>query len=410
MEIQKLIEQANRLLIEARYSSSRIYTYNWLWKKGILAYMLSRGLLDYEESIGNDFVLTCHDGFSVTLHHRDIVKSVDVLTRVLLNNNLGGRMHCAVQFPLRGEIGEAANQYLDFLKSRRINEKKTLQRYKKSISNFIEYLLENGINNLSGITEEAITQYVESREHQRKEYIDNTRRFLSFLFRKKVLSRDFSRMLSSLGNRFKRTKVPSFYSQDEVRKIEQSISLSNNVGKRNYAMVLLCSRLGLRVSDVSNLSFNNIDWENNKIALVQYKTGNPLTLPLLSVVGNAIIDYLRYARPKSMSEKVFLSCRPPYRELDGGAVHSAILTVFMSSGIDFGDRHRGGHALRFSLAQRMLDKSTPIPIISETLGHSKADTTRTYIRIDLSHMLECVLEVPEPKDYFYMQKGGWLYD
>jgi len=329
---------------------------------------------------------------------------------VLLNNNLGGRMHCAVQFPLRGEIGEAANQYLDFLKSRRINEKKTLQRYKKSISNFIEYLLENGINNLSGITEEIITQYVESREHQRKEYIDNTRRFLSFLFREKVLSRDFSRMLSSLGNRFKRTKVPSFYSQDEVRKVEQSISLSNNVGKRNYAMVLLCSRLGLRVSDVSNLSFSNIDWENNKIALVQYKTGNPLTLPLLSVVGNAIIDYLRYARPKSMSEKVFLSCRPPYRELDGGAVHSAILTVFMSSGIDFGDRHRGGHALRFSLAQRMLDKSTPIPIISETLGHSKADTTRTYIRIDLSHMLECVLKVPEPKDYFYMQKGGWLYD
>jgi integrase len=161
---------------------------------------------------------------------------------------------------------------------------------------------------------------------------------------------------------------------------------------------------------VSNLSFSNIDWENNEISIVQYKTGNPLTLPLLSIVGNAIIDYLRYARPKSMSDKVFLSCRPPYRELDGGAVHSAILTVFKSSGIDFRDRHRGGHALRFSLAQRMLDKSTPIPIISETLGHSETDTTRTYVRIDLSHMLECVLEVPEPKDYFYMQKGGWLYD
>ena len=63
-------------------------------------------------------------------------------------------------------------------------------------------------------------------------------------------------------------------------------------------MVILCSRMGLRVSDVANLSFENIDWENNIVSLVQYKTGNPLSLPLLPIVGNAIIDYLRYARPK----------------------------------------------------------------------------------------------------------------
>lgn len=410
MEIQKLIEQTNQLLTEARYSSSRIYTYNWLWKKGILAYMLSRDLVVYDEVVGKSFVLTCHDGFSVTFHHRDIIKSIDVLTSVLLNNDLGGRIHCAVQYPLKGEIGKAANQYLDFLKSRRINEKKTLQRYKKSISNFIEYLLENGIENLPGITEEAIIKYIESREHQQKEYIDNTRRFLSFMFHNNSLAKDYSYVLNSLGKRFKRVKAPSFYSPDEVRKVEQSISRSHNVGKRNYAMVLLCSRLGLRVSDVANLSFSNIDWENNEISLLQYKTGNPLILPLLPIVGNAIIDYLQYARPKSISDKVFLSCRSPYSQVDGGAVHGAILAIFKSSGIDFKDRHRGGHALRFSLAQRMLDKSTPIPVISETLGHSDIDMTRTYVRIDLSHMLECVLETPEPEDYFYMQKGGWFYE
>ena len=143
---------------------------------------------------------------------------------------------------------------------------------------------------------------------------------------------------------------------------------------------------------------------------MQYKTGNPLTLPLLSIIGNAIIDYLRYARPKSVSDKVFLSCRAPYAALNGGSVHGAIQAIFKSSGIELEDRHHGGHALRFSLAQRMLDKSTPIPIISETLGHSEVDTTRTYVRIDLSHMLGCVLDVPESKDHFYTQKGGWFYD
>ncbi|WP_374166090.1 tyrosine-type recombinase/integrase [Arcticibacter sp. MXS-1] len=410
MEIKKLIERTNQLLKEARYSSSRIYTYNWLWKKGILGYMFSRGLVDYDQNVGYEYMLTCHDDFNVTFHHRDLVKSIDVLTNVLLNNNLGGRIHSAVKYPLRGDIGDAANQYLDFLKSRRLNEKRTLQRYKKTMSNFIEYLFGIGIDNLSGITEEAIIRYIESRQHQQKEYIDTTRRFLSFLFHNNVIAKDYSYLLKLLGKKARCVKAPSFYAPDEVQKIERSISRSNNVGKRNYAMVLLCSRLGLRVSDVANLSFRNIDWENNKIALVQYKTGNPLTLPLLPIVGNAIIEYLRYARPKSMSDKIFLSCRPPYGELNGGAVHSAILIAFKSSGIEFGDRHHGGHALRFSLAQRMLDKSTPIPIISETLGHSELDTTGTYVRIDLSHMLGCVLDVPESKDCFYMQRGGWFYD
>lgn len=410
MEIQKLIERATQLLKETRYSSSRIDTYNWLWKKGILAYMFSKGLVEYDENVGNEFTLTCHDGYNVTFHHRDLIKSIDVLTNVLLNNNIGGRMHRAVHYPIRGEIGDAANQYLDFLKSRRINEKKTLQRYKKTMSNFIEYLFEIGIDNPFGITEEAIIKYIESREHQQKEYIDTTRRFLSFLFHKNVISKDYSYLLKSLGKRFKHVKIPSFYAPDEVLKVEQSISRSSNVGKRNYAMVLLCSRVGLRVSDVANLNFSNVDWENNKINLIQYKTGNPLTVPLLPIVGNAIIDYLRYARPKSMSDKVFLSCRAPYEELNGGSVHGAIGVVFKYSKIEFENRHHGGHALRFSLAQRMLDKSIPIPIISETLGHSELDSTRNYVRIDLLHMLRCVLDVPESQDNFYTQRGGVFYD
>ncbi|MFC3560242.1 winged helix-turn-helix transcriptional regulator [Pedobacter jamesrossensis] len=176
MKIQNLIERANHLLKEARYSSSRIYIYNWLWKKGILEFMNSKGLVDYDENVGNEYMLTCHDGYGVTFRHRDLIKSIELLTNVLLNDNLGGRIHHAVPYPLRGDIGKAANQYLDFLISQRISEKKTLPRYKKTISNFIEYLFEIGIENLLGITEEAIVKYIESREHQKKEYVDTISR------------------------------------------------------------------------------------------------------------------------------------------------------------------------------------------------------------------------------------------
>lgn len=96
--------------------------------------------------------------------------------------------------------------------------------------------------------------------------------------------------------------------------------------------------------------------------------------------------------------------------MNPGSVHGAIAVAFNGSGVDYGDRHHGGHALRFSLAQRMLDKSTPIPIISETLGHTELDTTRAYVRIDLVHMMGCVLDVPDTSDVFYTQRGGWFYD
>lgn len=409
MEIKKLIKRANQLLTEARYSNSRIYTYNWLWKKGILAYMLSKSLVDYDENVGNEYMLTCHDNFNVTFHHRDLIKSIDVLTNVLKNNTIGGRLHCKVQYPLKGEVGVAANQYFDTLKDRRLNNK-TLQDYKKRISNFIEYLFEIETSNLSGITEEAIVKYIEGRQRQQKNYIGTTRRFLSFLFSENLITKDYSHLLKSIGKSIKHVKAPSFYDPNEIKKVEQCISRSNNVGKRNYAMVLLCSRVGLRVSDVANLSLSNIDWDNNDINIVQHKTGNPLTLPLLPIVGNAIIDYLRYARPKSQSDKVFFSCRAPYGELNGAAVNGAIHAVFKSSEIELDGRHHGGHALRFSLAQRMLDKSTPILIISETLGHTEVDTTSGYVRIDLLHIMGCVLDVPAVKRSFYTQRGGWFYD
>ena len=410
MEIQKVIERANQLLKEARYTKSRIYTYNWLWKKGIVSYMNSKSMVDFDEKVGKECTLCFHDGGTVTFYHRDLIKSIDVLVNVFLNDNLGKRMRTPAQYPFRGEIGSAAQDYFESLKALGISEKKTIRSYKKMVSNFVEYLFENGVCSISGIIEEWSVKFIASRLYRQKEYVGTIRRFLNYLYKEDLITKNYSYVLRSIGNNIKHIKTPSFYSPSEIRQLEESISRTSNVGKRDYAMVTICSRIGLRVSDVANLSFKDINWENNSISIIQYKTGNPLTLPLLSIVGNAIIDYLKNARPKSISSRIFLSCRPPYGEMNPGSVHSAIAVAFRKSGVDYGDRHHGGHALRFSLAQRMLDKSTPIPIISETLGHTELDTTRTYVRIDLLHMMGCVLDVPDTSDAFYTQRGGWFYD
>ena len=74
MDIKELIEKAVKLLEDARYSSSRIYTYRWLWSKGIIPFMESRGLTDYNEDVGMDFMNTCHNEGVLSYHHRDLVK------------------------------------------------------------------------------------------------------------------------------------------------------------------------------------------------------------------------------------------------------------------------------------------------------------------------------------------------
>jgi integrase len=409
MKIQKVIEKTNQLLKDSRYSESRIHMYNWLWKKGILKYMETRGLIEFDDQTGRDCMLAFHDNNSMTLHHRDLFKSVDVLINVLLNGTLGGRMHIPVQYPLRGSIGAAAESYFVYQKNHGLKDK-TIRCKRRRLSDFIEFLYEYGTHQLPDIDTRCLAAFFENRKYRHRDYFTAVRAFIKYLYKKGIIEKDSSYALYSIGKDIMHVKVPSFYNEDEIRQLEKSISPTSNVGKRDYAMVIICSRLGLRVSDVANLSFKNIDWENDSISLIQYKTGKPLTLPLLPVVGDAIIDYLRNARPESSSDKVFLRCSAPYCEMSPAAVHSAVRTAFERSGVKYGDRHHGGHALRFSLAQRMLERSTPMPVISGTLGHVDANTTRTYTRIDVVHMRQCMLDVPSANDDFYTQRGGLFYD
>lgn len=410
MEINKLIEISTACLKSMLYSTGRIYAYNWLWKYGILAYMQSLGGTEYSIEIGNDFILTCNVEGNIGIKHRDLIKSVIVLNDILTTGQILGRRHIPVNYPLNGEIGGHAQKFIEHLIRLRRNIK-TVKDYKKRLSIFINYLAENGVNNPNEIDEDSVLAFISTHTHGGSKNIASVKWFLRFMKEEDVIEKDFGYLLKNRSCKLcERERIPSFYSEDEVRKIEQSVNKTDEVGKRDYAMVLLASRLGLRISDIAGLGFNNLDRDTDQIKLTQYKTGNPITLPLLPIVGNAIIDYLRYGRKRSSSDKVFLSCRAPYLPIASGAVNQAIMKAFKTSGVETDKRHHGGHALRFSLAQRMLELNTPMPIISEAPGHRNRDVAREYIRIDLPLLQRCSLEVPAVDDNFYMRKGGCFYE
>ena len=201
----------------------------------------------------------------------------------------------------------------------------------------------------------------------------------------------FSKLPNPHYNR--QSRLPSTYTEDEVRKTLDTIDMGNPCGIRDYAIILLIARLGLRSSDVANLRFSNIDWESDRIRLTQVKTGNPLELPLLSDVGEAIINYLKNARPKTESDHVFIRVQPPYTEFRSGAVGALVHEHLLRAGIHLEGRKSGSHALRHSLASRLLEHEIPLPVISEILGHVNTQTTMTYLRIDINELKKCALEV-----------------
>ena len=232
-----------------------------------------------------------------------------------------------------------------------------------------------------------------------KSVTTSLRALLKYLHGNEYLSQDYSS--SVLTVRCRKT-VPSVYSADEIARMLESFNQSSAVGIRNYAMVLMAVRLGMRASDICALEFSNIHWSRNTIEFITEKTGKAAVLPLTADVGNAIIKYLKDVRPSAQSPHIFLRMQAPYVKLNPAAMHSIVTKAFRDAGIiaNPGRRH-GPHALRASLATEMLEKDVPLPVISETLSHSSTDTTKIYLKVDMSHLRRIALDVPP-------LEGVWL--
>ena len=235
-----------------------------------------------------------------------------------------------------------------------------------------------------------------------------TRIYLRFLYEQGYVTKDYTQLAPSNGYK-KQAKLPSLYTEEEISKMLAAIDRGNPKGKRDYAMILLASYLGLRASDICQLQFDEINWEHDTISLVQKKTKQNVELPLLPLIGNAIIDYLKYGRPKSESNYVFLQLIPDYTCITVSTFYNIvteyILRYILRAGISTDNRRHGPHSLRHSLAARLLETRTPMPTISEVLGHTNIESTNQYLRVDIAELRQCAIEVPST-DY-YDRNRGW---
>ena len=278
------------------------------------------------------------------------------------------------------------------------------------LERFSKYLEHQSLSNISELDTQHVHGYVNSLAIYELPTIYHSvcvlRNILRYLYSEGNITTDLSAVVPKIRYG-KKTKIPSAYTKGEIEQMINSIDRGNPKGKRDYALILLAARLGLRASDIANLTFSSFKWDKNIIEVMQQKTKEPVVLPLLHDVGEAIIDYIRYSRPKSDEPFVFLKLNAPNDIMRANSIHGVVYTRLKSAGIKIpqGKRH-GPHALRHSLASALLENDVPMPVITEALGHSDTDSTSVYMKIDITKLRECAVEVPAFRHDFEGWFGG----
>jgi integrase len=191
---------------------------------------------------------------------------------------------------------------------------------------------------------------------------------------------------------------PHLWTAEEIRRLLAVIDRQSAVGKRDYAMILLTARLGLRISDLRQLELGDLDWRAKTLTIVQRKTGRPLSLPLLDDVGWAVIDYVRHGRPETACAKVFVKHSYPFGAFGCSSSVACRLSRYAArTEIEFPPGQACGmHSLRGALAVAMIGNGAPMPVISAVLGHTSTDTTQAYyLRFDVERLRCCALDVED---------------
>ena len=338
---------------------------------------------------------------------KDVIRCANILIEYQLTGTISYRI-LDKQELLHGNIGRDIQSYLDYRKSIGISPN-TICDNRIYLGRFKKYLDSVGRSNFTELTQQEILGFIKSISYCTKATLHCTlctlRVFLGYLKNEGITAIDWSYLVPK-DNYKQQAKLPTTYTKDEVERTLGAIDRGNPKGKRDYAMMLLACRLGLRASDICGLTFENLLWSQNLIVLIQEKTKKRIELPLLTEIGNAIIDYLKYGRPESELPYVFLHANHGYRRLQEPTLHSVVYCYLQLAGIaNIDDKKHGPHALRHSLAGILLEKKTPLPVISEVLGHTSTESTKTYIKIDINSLRQCALEVPFVSDSYY-RKGG----
>jgi site-specific recombinase XerD len=407
-KLSGIIVGVTQLLKAKNYKAACIKKYMHTWEH-LKNYMISLNITSYSRDIGTAFINDRFGGRSFSdlkKSEKDKVRHILVLSDFQEKGYISRKRSRDLAITFTGKLGIPFNGFIEYSRSiKRCNS--TILRYKERINTLFEDLLQSNLD-ISDISASYMIQYLARlckthKEVDRNNIIMTIRVFLRYACDNQLLQNNKKEYWMSIfkPKYIRQPKIPSVYSKEEVERLIKTVDRGNPQGKRDYAMILLAARYGLRVSDIVGLRFCNINWSNNSIVLLQHKTNKKIKLPLSEEVGNAIIEYLKFGRPDINEPYVFITAIAPYGKLSCAGMNRTITNYMRVADISYEERKHGPHALRHSLASNLLNSNEPIPVISEILGHSSSESTMYYLRINFTQLQKCALEVPCVPSSFY---------
>ena len=407
LPLEQLVSSALGQLEQLGYSRRTLNLYRAIWKHLI---EFSR-----QKNMGNEFSEILAERYlneyriddgeplePVAGWRRHIVFGIKVLRDFVQQGHIKRAVTNVERINLLPAMNKSLRDYKLYCKEKLYLRPSSVHRRITALTIFLDFLTSRNVKALDQIRAVDLSDFVSSRDNLKAKTVagilSDLRSFLRFLTMCGILQRDLSYALPTIRVP-KDAHIPSVWDHELIVKLLGAVDRSSAKGKRDYAILLLACRLGLRVGDIRTLKLDNLNWEDATIQIMQSKTNTPLTLPLTEEVGEALIDYLKGGRPKTTYRQVFLKLNPPFEPFGENNLYHIVTHWRRLAGITFrSPQHQGLHSLRHTLATELLQQETPFHTIGEILGHVTLESTRIYAKANVEALRSVALDPEEVRD------------
>lgn len=295
------------------------------------------------------------------------------------------------------QFKEAVDFYLTLEKVKNY-EPSTRYRCCSAACSFLHYVQSNRILSFENVQESDVVKFL-SRDGKGTYEVSTRYRITEFL---EDISIRYPACIA-IKNWFPYVRVTrkniQYLADTEARAIKSAcLSDNNGLSCRARAIGLILLFTGLRGCDIADIKLKDINWDKSELHIIQDKTGVPLSLPMITIVGNSIFDYITKERSGN-SEYLFITDEG--RQFTHGQISYQVTLILKAAGIrqNPGDR-KGTHIFRHHMAVSLLDNDVPAPVISAALGHTDPASLETYLSADIKHLRDCALSIEQfPVDW-----------
>ncbi len=299
----------------------------------------------------------------------------------------------AVEVTARAKV---IGEFRHYLSQERGLAQPTLLNYLPVIEQFLSERFYNRAPNFSQLRAPDVTGFVLRRARQlspvrARLMVTALRSFFRYLRHRGAMSIDLTGCVPTVPS-WSLSALPRFLPAADVERVLECCDRKTSVGRRNYAILLLLARLGVRAGEVVGLNLADIDWGAGQI-IIRGKGGKSAPLPLVAEVGASLAAYLRHDRPRSASRRVFIRHRAPLIGLgNSSTVSSLVRRALKHAGVE--SAHNGAHVFRHSLATSLLRQGGSLDEIGELLRHQSPNTTAIYAKVDVTALHTLALAWP----------------